>query len=138
MSGGLAGSGSAQVAAALPAGLIAVRVADVSWPGRTAGAGALVAPGGRVTPGEMLVLVHPVMVGPAVAGRDEAVQDEAVRAGGWLPDHARLGELERHLGKGVSPWLLSDDPVIFRLRQKDSDTRQLSSSGARCDASPSV
>jgi hypothetical protein len=28
-------------------------------------------------------------------------RDGAVRARGWLPDHVRLGELERHLGEGV-------------------------------------
>jgi hypothetical protein len=28
-------------------------------------------------------------------------RDGAVRARGWLPDHVRLGELERHLGDGV-------------------------------------
>jgi hypothetical protein len=37
-----------------------------------------------------------VTVAPAVIGRDGAV-----RAGGWLPDHVRLGELESHLGDGV-------------------------------------
>src|SRR6266508_934236 len=46
--------------------------------------------------GEMLVFTHPVTVAPAVARRDGVV-----RAGGWLPDHVRLGELERHLGEGV-------------------------------------
>ena len=44
----------------------------------------------------MLVFTHPVTVAPAVIGRDGAV-----RARGWLPDHVRLGELERHLGEGV-------------------------------------
>ena len=94
--GELPGSGSAQLAAGLPAGMIAVRAADVSWPGSAAGAGALVAPGGRVASGEMVVFTHPVTVAPAVAGRDGVV-----RARGWLPDHVRLGELERHLGEGV-------------------------------------
>src|SRR5487761_1785049 len=61
-----------------------------------AGPGALVAPAGRVTSGEMLVFTHPVTVAPAVIGRDGAV-----RARGWLPDHVRLGELERHLGQGA-------------------------------------
>ena len=94
--GGLPGSGVAQVTAGLPAGMIAVRAADVSCPGSTAGPGALVVSAVPVTSGEMLVFAHPVTVAPAVAGRDGAV-----RAGGWLPDHVRLGELERHPGEGV-------------------------------------
>jgi hypothetical protein len=51
--GGWSGSGPAQ--AGLPAGMIAVRAADVARPGGAAAPGALVAPAGRVTPGEMLV-----------------------------------------------------------------------------------
>ncbi len=94
--GRLPGSGFAQVTAGLPAGMIAVRAADVSCPGSTAGPGALLVSSVPVTSGEMLVFAHPVTVAPAVAGRDGAV-----RAGGWLPDHVRLGELERHLGEGV-------------------------------------
>jgi len=85
--GGLPGSGFAQVTAGLPAGMIAVRAADVACPGSTAG---------PVTSGEMLVFAHPVTVAPAVVSRGGAV-----RADGWLPDHVRLGELERHLGEGV-------------------------------------
>jgi len=92
---GLAGGGLAQVAA----GMIAVRAADVVCPGGAERAGALLAvpaSAGPVTSGELLVFAHPVTVAPAVAGRGGAV-----RAGGWLPDHVRLGELERHLGEGV-------------------------------------
>ena len=92
--GGRPGTGSAQAAAGLPAGMIAVRAADVYCPGGTTGA--LAVSPVPVTSGEMLVFAHPVTVAPAVAGRDGAV-----RAGGWLPDHVRLGELERHLGEGV-------------------------------------
>ena len=79
--------------------MIAVRAADAACPGGTERAGALLAapaPAGPVTSGEMLVFTHPVPVAPAVVSRDGAV-----RAGGWLPDHVRLGELERHLGEGV-------------------------------------
>jgi hypothetical protein len=79
--------------------MIAVRAADVACPGGAAAPGALVAApasAGSVTSGEMLVFTHPVTVAPAVIGRDGAV-----RARGWLPDHVRLGELERHLGEGV-------------------------------------
>ena len=94
--GGRPGSGSPQVAAGLPAGMIAVRAADVACPGGAAGLGALVASSVPVASGEMLVFTCPVTVVPAATGRDGAV-----RARGWLPDHARLGELERHLGEGV-------------------------------------
>jgi hypothetical protein len=94
--GELPGSGFAQVAAGLPAGMIAVRAADVSCPGGAAGPGALVASTLPVTSGELLVFTHPVTVAPAAVGRGGAV-----RARGWLPGHVRLGELERHLGDGV-------------------------------------
>ena len=39
---------------------------------------------------------RPVVTAPAVPR-----WDGSVRAGGWLPDFVRLGELERHLGDGV-------------------------------------
>ena len=96
---GLPGNGFAQVAVGLPAGVIAVRAADVACLGGTERAGALLAAPASaepVTSGEMLVFTHPVTVAPAVVSRGGAV-----RAGGWLPDHVRLGELERHLGEGV-------------------------------------
>jgi hypothetical protein len=43
----------------------------------------------------MMTFCHPVMTAPAV------IKGGAVMAGGWLPDFARLGELERHAGDGV-------------------------------------
>jgi Insertion element 4 transposase N-terminal len=92
---GLAGNGLARVAA----GMIAVRAADVACPGGADRAGALLAvpaSAGPVASGELLVFAHPVTVAPAVTSRGGVV-----RAGGWLPDHVRLGELERHLGEGV-------------------------------------
>jgi hypothetical protein len=46
--------------------------------------------------GELAVFCRPVVTAPAVIRRDGSV-----RAGGWLPDFVRLGELERHLGDGV-------------------------------------
>src|SRR5260370_20316118 len=97
--GGRPGSGPAQVTAGLPAGMIAVRAADVARPGGTAGPGALLAApasAGPVASGEMLVFTCPVTVAPAVVSRGGVV-----RARGWLPDHVRLGELERHLGGRV-------------------------------------
>jgi len=79
--------------------MIAVRAADVARPGGTAGSGALLAApasAGPVASGEMLVFTCPVTVAPAVVSRGGVV-----RARGWLPDHVRLGELERHLGGRV-------------------------------------
>jgi len=95
--GRLPGSGFAQVTAGLPAGMIAVRAADVACPGSTAGAGAVLVSSVPVTSGEMLVFAHPVTVAPAVAGRDGVV-----RAGGWLPDHVRLGELYQLRAEGAA------------------------------------
>jgi Insertion element 4 transposase N-terminal len=79
--------------------MIAVRAGDVACPGGAERARTLLAApasAGPVTSGELLVFTHPVTVAPAVAGRSGAVL-----ARGWLPDHVRLGELERHLGEGV-------------------------------------
>jgi hypothetical protein len=67
--GGLPGNGLEQVAAGLPAGMIAVRAADVSCPGSAAGAGALVVSSVPAVSGEMLVFTCPVTVAPAVVGR---------------------------------------------------------------------
>ncbi len=106
----LPGGGSAQVAAGLPAGMIAVRAADVSWPGSAARAGALVVSSVPVASGEMLVFAHPVTVAPAVASRDGVV-----RARGWLPDHVRLGELERHVGEGVIEGLVAAGIAAGRM-----------------------
>jgi len=46
--------------------------------------------------GELAVFCRPVVTAPAVMRRDGTVLADA-----WLPDLARLGELERHLGDGV-------------------------------------
>jgi hypothetical protein len=81
-------------AAGLPAGMIAVRAADVICPGGTATA--LLVAGSPVASGEPVVFSHPVTMAPAVVRRSGAVQ-----AGGWLPDHVRLGLLEQQLGHGV-------------------------------------
>lgn len=83
-----------QADAGFPAGLIAVRAADVVCPGGTTTA--LLAAGSPVASGEPLVFTHRVLMAPAVVRRSGAVQ-----AGGWLPDHVRLGLLEEQLGEGV-------------------------------------
>ena len=80
--------------AGFPAGMIAVRAADVICPGGAATA--LLVAGSPAAAGEPLVFSHPVLVAPAVVRRSGAVQ-----AGGWLPDHVRLGLLEEQLGEGV-------------------------------------
>lgn len=78
----------------LPAGMIAVRAADVICPGGAVTA--LLVAGSPVASGELLVFTHPVTMAPAVVRRSGAVQ-----AGGWLPGHVRLGLLEAQLGEGV-------------------------------------
>jgi Insertion element 4 transposase N-terminal len=83
-----------QADAGFPAGMIAVRAADVICPGGAAMA--LLVAGSPVASGEPLVFTHPVLMAPAVVRRSGAVQ-----AGGWLPDHVRLGLLEEQLGEGV-------------------------------------
>jgi hypothetical protein len=80
--------------AGFPAGMIAVRAAGVICPGGAATA--LLVAGSPVASGEPLVFAHPVTMAPAVVRRGGAVQ-----AGGWLPDHVRLGLLEEQLGEGV-------------------------------------
>ena len=84
----------AQAGAGFPAGMIAVRAAGVICPGGAATA--LLVAGSAVATGEPLVFAHPVTMAPAVVRRGGAVQ-----AGGWLPDHVRLGLLEEQLGEGV-------------------------------------
>jgi hypothetical protein len=84
-------------AAGLPAGMVAVRAADlqlrpVRLPSRR---GAALA-GAAVAPGTMAAFCHPVVTAPAV------IRGGMVLAAGWLPDLVRLGELERHLGEGSS------------------------------------
>lgn len=94
-------SASAQLSASAPggtpAGMVAVRLSDLARPGGGDGAFVLGGQGsGPVVAGEPLVFCVPVAVAPAVVRRDGTVQ-----AGGWLPDHVRLGLLEQHAGAGV-------------------------------------
>lgn len=92
----------------LPAGMIAVRSADVSCPGGAETA--LLVAGSPVASGELLVFAHPLMTAPAVVRRSGAVQ-----AGGWLPGHVRLGLLEEHLGDGVIEMLVEGAVRAGRL-----------------------
>jgi hypothetical protein len=86
-----------------------VRAVDLQVSGGetvTAGAGV---PGA----GELAVFCRPVVTAPAVVSRDGSV-----RAGGWLPDFVRLGELERHLGGGVIEEMVSAALANGRLRKR--------------------
>jgi Insertion element 4 transposase N-terminal len=84
-------------------------------------AGLLVRSGGTVTAGdavpaagELAVFCRPVVTAPAVVRRDGSVL-----AGGWLPDFARLGELERHLGDGVIEAIVDAALKQGRLRRRE-------------------
>ena len=92
-----------------PAGAVVVRAADL----RLRGDGAVVAGGCGLRSGELAVFCRPVVTAPAVIRRDGSV-----RAGGWLPDLARLGELERHLGDGVIEAIAGTALEAGRLRKR--------------------
>lgn len=96
----------------VPAGMVAVRVADVA--GGDGGSALVVAGGGPVRSGQLLAFCHPVTVAAAVVRRDGRVL-----AGGWLPDHVRLGLLEAELGEGVVEEVLAaDEGVVWQERQR--------------------
>jgi len=63
--------------------------------------------------GELAVFCRPVVTAPAVPRRDGSV-----RAGGWLPDFVRLGELERHLGDGVIEEIVTAALEQGRLKKR--------------------
>jgi hypothetical protein len=60
------------------------------------------------------VFCRPVVTAPAVIRRDGTVL-----AGGWLPDFARLGEAERHLGDGVIEAVVDAALEKGRLRKRE-------------------
>ena len=93
-----------------PAGTVVVRAADL----RFRGDGTIVAGGCGPRSGELAVFCRPVVTAPAVIRRDGTVL-----AGGWLPDFARLGELERHLGDGVIEAIVDAALEAGRLRKRD-------------------
>jgi hypothetical protein len=104
--------------AVMPAGMVAFRAADLQArpEDRAAGRpGAVLAippgaAGAAVTAGTVVTFCQPVVTAPAV------IRGGAVLAGGWLPDFARLGELERHLGEGVIEDLVSKAVADGRMR----------------------
>ncbi len=76
-----------------PAGMVAVRVADLSDTSHGRGGGALVVAGGSgLVRGEAVVFCHPVLSAPTVIRRDGRGQAE-----GWRPDQVR-----RWPGSGTS------------------------------------
>ena len=95
--------------AGTPAGMVAVRAADL----RVRGGETVTAAGAAPAAGELAVFCRPVMTAPAVIRRDGRVL-----AGGWLPDFVRLGELERHLGDGVIEELVAAALANGRLRRR--------------------
>jgi hypothetical protein len=80
---------------------------------RVHGGGTVTAEAGAPAAGELAVFCRPVVTAPAVAGRDGSV-----RAGGWLPDFVRLGELERHLGDGVIEAIVAAALEQGRLKRR--------------------
>ena len=93
-----------------PAGTVVVRAADLLF----RGGGTIVAGDCGPRSGELAVFCRPVVTAPAVVRRDGSVL-----AGGWLPDFARLGELERHLGDGVIEAIVGAALEAGRLRKRD-------------------
>lgn len=101
-------------AAGTPAGTVAVRLADLQVRGGTVTAGS------AVPTGELAVFCRPVVAAPAVVRKDGSV-----RAGGWLPNFVRLGELERHLGGGVIEEIVA--AALEQGRLKEPQRRRLMS-----------
>ena len=95
--------------AGTPAGTLAVRAADL----RVRGGGTVTAGDSAPSAGELAVFCRPVVTAPAIVRRDGSV-----RAGGWLPDFVRLGELERHLGDGVIEEITAAALEQGRLRRR--------------------
>ena len=86
-----ASRGSGSPGAGTPAATVVVRAAGLRFH-----SGTVTAEDAVPSAGELAVFCRPVVTAPALPRRDDMV-----RAGGWLPDFVRLGELERHLGDGV-------------------------------------
>jgi hypothetical protein len=87
-----------------------VRAADLRFRG-----GATTAAGDcGLRSGELAVFCRPVVTAPAVIRRGGSVLTD-----GWLPDFARLGELERHLGDGVIEAIVDATLEAGRLKRRD-------------------
>ena len=93
-----------------PAGTVVARAAELLFRGD----GTIVAGDCGPRSGELAVFCRPVVTAPAVIRRDGTVLADA-----WLPDFARLGELERHLGDGVIEAVVDAALEAGRLRKRD-------------------
>jgi hypothetical protein len=95
--------------AGTPAGTVVVRAAGLRVHGMT-----VTASGKAPSAGELTVFCRPVVAAPAVVRRDGTVLADA-----WLPDMARLGEPERHLGDGVIEAVVDAELGKGRLRRRE-------------------
>lgn len=94
--------------AGTPAGTVAIRAAGLRVHART------VTVGGQVpVAGEETLFCRPVLNAPASIRRDGRILADA-----WLPDLARLGELEGHLGDGVIEAVVGKALEQGRLRPR--------------------
>ena len=99
-----------------PAGTVVLRAADLL----IRGGGTVTAGETAPSAGELAVFCRPVVTAPAVVRRDGTVL-----AGAWLPDLARLGGLERHLGDGVIEAIV--DAALEKGRLKRRQRRRIMS-----------
>jgi hypothetical protein len=95
---------------------VVVRAADL----RVRGAGTVTAGGTVPSAGELTLFCRPVVTAPAAVRRDGTVLVDA-----WLPDLARLGELESHLGDGVVEAIV--DAALAKGRLKPRQRRRIMS-----------
>jgi hypothetical protein len=102
--------------AGTPAGTVVLRFSDL----RVHGSGTVSAVDAAPLAGETAVFCRPVVTAPAVVRRDGTILADA-----WLPDLARLGELERHLGDGVIEAMV--DAELGKQRLKPRQRRRIMS-----------
>jgi hypothetical protein len=91
-----------------PAGTLAIRSRDLRIHGIS-----VTVDSALPSAGEQAVFFRPVVTAPAFVKRDGTVLADA-----WLPDLARLGELEAHLGDGVIGELVSAALAAGRLPRR--------------------
>jgi hypothetical protein len=91
------------------AGTVVLRSADLLFPG----GGTITAGSSAPRAGEMAVFCRPVVTAPAAVRRDGTVLADA-----WLPDLARLGEMERHLGEHVIEAIVDAELAKRRLKKR--------------------
>jgi Insertion element 4 transposase N-terminal len=96
--------------AGTPAGTLAVRTADL----RVHGSRSVTVAGSEPVTGELAVFSRPVLEARAYVKRDRSVLADA-----WLPEVARLGVLEAHLGDGVIERIVAKAERDGRLRLRE-------------------